>query len=204
MSYEHPLLAAMISIIADPANPSWDEILEVRNLSKELLLNYWLNETLFTFNWWFLLLSTSIFFIVWVIVLDKTRIIEIMVYGLLIGTLVFILDMIGISLVLWSYPDRLTPIMTPMLEIHKMHMPVLYMLVYQYFRSWGKFLTAITITAFVFAFLFEPITVWLGIYEIYQWSYFYSFPIYIGIGVFFKWLITKLQRVESRKAEPYN
>ncbi|MCD8508624.1 MAG: hypothetical protein LRY73_01065 [Bacillus sp. (in: Bacteria)] len=204
MTYSHHFLATIVSISIDYSNPTWDEIIEIRNLSKELLLNYWLNETVFSLNWWFLLITTIGFFVIWVIVLDKTRIIEIMVYGLLIGTLGFILDMIGISFVLWSYPDRLTPVMSSMMEIHKMHMPVFYMLIYQYFRTWGRFLVAITITAFVFAFVFEPITVWLGIYEIYNWNYAYSFPIYIAIGVFFKWLIMKLKKVERERSQPYS
>ncbi|WP_096201733.1 CBO0543 family protein [Bacillus sp. FJAT-45350] len=176
----------------------WNTIIELRKQTWELHYNYWLTETLFSFNWWLLLTTTFLFFIIWIFVLDKSRLLEIMTYGLLVSTIAFILDLIGITMVLWSYPDRLTPLMAPILEIHKMHMPVIFMIIYQYFHSWRSFITVMTLTSGIFAFALEPLLIWLQIYEIHNWRYIYSFPLYIIIGVFLKWLIGKLKSVESK------
>ncbi|MFC0557564.1 CBO0543 family protein [Halalkalibacter alkalisediminis] len=179
-------------------NPSWDEIIQLRIQIRNLLLDYWLTESLFSFNWWFLL-STSIFiFIIWLIVLDKKRIIEIITFGLLVGTITFILDLIGTTLVLWSYPDRIIPMVPPILEIHKLHLPIIYMIVYQYFNTWKSFFLATTISSFTFSFLLEPLTVWLGIYEIYHWKYIYSFPIYIFLGITIRWALINVKEYEKR------
>ncbi|MDQ0253749.1 hypothetical protein J2S74_001121 [Evansella vedderi] len=185
---------------------NWDEIIELRTLMRDMLFEYWLRESLFSFNWWFLLVSTIIFFIIWLIVLDKKRIIEISVVGLFIGTIAFVLDTVGVTLVLWSYPYKIIPIVPPILEIHKFHLPIVYMINYQFLNKWKSYLLGTTISAFIFSFIFEPLTVWLGIYEIYHWKYIYSFPIYIAMGVLVRWGMIKVKEMEkkNKKTLPYN
>ncbi|SEN76504.1 hypothetical protein SAMN05192533_12013 [Mesobacillus persicus] len=179
--------------------PNWDEIIRLRRQIRDLLMDYWLTNSLFSFNWWLLLTTTIIFLIIWLIVLDKTRIIEIASFGLLIGTTGFILDIIGIALVLWSYPDSIVPVIPPIIEIHHVHLPIFYMIIYQFFDTWQSFLTAMIITSFIFSFVFEPLTEWLGIYEVYNWKYIYSFPIYIFGGWIFRWTIIKVKQIENRR-----
>ncbi|OIJ22469.1 hypothetical protein BKP45_02755 [Anaerobacillus alkalidiazotrophicus] len=178
------------------AEKDWNTIIELREYMWELLLDYWKTHTLFSFNWWFLLITTVGFLVVWLWLLDKSRIIEIITFGLLLSTAAFNLDLIGITMVLWSYPDRLVPIMTTIIEIHKAQMPIIYMLIYQYFKPWKSFIVALTVASIIFAFVLEPITVWLDIYNIHNWKYVYSFPIYILLGIIFKWLMIKLKQIE--------
>lgn len=94
-------------------------------------------------------------------------------------------------MVLWSYPDRMAPFFTPIIEVHRIHMPIIYMLIYQYFKPWKSFVLVITFASFIFAFILEPITVWLGIYVIHNWRYMYSFPIYILLGIALKYFMLK-------------
>ncbi|MRH41537.1 hypothetical protein GH741_02475 [Aquibacillus halophilus] len=180
-------------------SPNWDEIIRQRRQIRDMLMDHWLSNTLFSFNWWFLLTITIIFFVIWVIVVDKKRIIEIASFGLIIGTTTFILDIIGITLVLWSYPDTIIPVIPPIIEIHHVHLPIIYMIIYQFFTTWKSYLTVMTIASFIFSFVFEPLTEWLGIYEIYNWKHIYSFPIYIFIGWIFRWTIIKVKQIENRK-----
>ncbi|MDT8862113.1 hypothetical protein N0O92_18030 [Alkalihalobacillus sp. MEB130] len=177
-------------------NPSWDELITLRQKIRDILIDYWITETVFSFNWWFLLSSTIAFIIIWLIILDKKRMIEIAFFGLLVGSITFNLDTIGITLVLWSYPDRVIPIIPPIIEIHKVHIPIIYMIIYQYTKTWKSYLYSVTIASFVFSFVFEPLTVWLGIYEIYHWKYIYSFPIYILIGLIIRWIVIKTKHIE--------
>ncbi|MFA9560407.1 CBO0543 family protein [Evansella sp. AB-rgal1] len=193
-------MPSLFQLSATSNKPSWNEIIDLRIEIRDMVIDYWLYDTLFSFNWWFLLITTIATFVIWLIVLDKSRLLEIMTFGLLIGTIVFVLDTIGITLVLWSYPDKLIPLIPPILEIHKIHIPIIYMIIYQYFHSWKTYSIVLVITSAIFAFVLEPITNWLGIYEIYHWKYTYSFPIYFILGVWMKWTITKVIRLEkSRK-----
>ncbi|WP_456276357.1 CBO0543 family protein [Bacillus sp. AK128] len=178
-------------------NSRWEEIIRLKLKLRDLSIEHWLTETLFSFNWWLLLISSLIFFIIWIKLLDKRRIIEISAFGLLIGTITFLLDIIGVSLVAWSYPDQLIPLINSIFEIHKIHLPIIYMIIYQYYNTWKSFLIALMVSSFVFSFILEPITVWLGIYEIYHWNYLYSFPIYIVGGILIRWAILKVKVIEK-------
>lgn len=164
----------------------------------------WLTNTVFSFNWWLLLLSSISLFILWLIILDKKRIIEITAFGLLVGTTGFILDTFGISFVLWSYPDRILPVISSIVEFHHVHLPIIYMLIYQRFNNWKSYFVALIIMSIAFSFVLEPITLWLGIYEIYHWKFIYSFPIYILIGCIIKWLMQKVKQIETNENNALN
>ncbi|MBM7660283.1 hypothetical protein JOC85_001050 [Bacillus mesophilus] len=179
-------------------NSRWEEIIQLKLKLRDLSLEHWMDETVFSFNWWLLLFSSIIFFIIWIKVLDKKRIIEISAFGLLVGTITFLLDIIGVSLVFWSYPDQLIPLVNSIFEIHNIHLPIIYMIIYQYFKTWKSFLIALTVSSSIFAFVLEPLTVWLGIYEVYRWKYLFSFPIYILGGILIRWAIIKVKEIEKR------
>src|SRR5699024_11979151 len=117
---------------------------------------------------------------------------EIMTYGFMVMIIAVISDKIGSSLLLWKYKHTLTPVST-LIEIHVVQMPLIYMAIYQYFEKWKSFLIIVTINSFVFAFILEPLLVWLQIYELYTWKFYYSFIPYILIAMSCKWVIKKLK-----------
>ncbi|QCR32455.1 CBO0543 family protein [Lysinibacillus sp. SGAir0095] len=172
---------------------SWQELNKLRREFRDTQIEFWLNETLFTFSWWVLLVTSIALFIVWVILLDKKRIFEILTYGFMISTLTILLDSIGVFLMLWSYKHTLTPFPI-IIEVHFIQMPIIYMIVYQYFKTWKPFLIAVTIVAIVFAFILEPLLVWLQIYQLYQWKHIYSFLPYFMIAVVFKYVMNKFKQ----------
>ncbi|MDN4494709.1 CBO0543 family protein [Ureibacillus aquaedulcis] len=172
---------------------SWQEVVQISQQYRNARVEYWLSETLFNFSWWILLVTTLGLFVIWVILLDKKRVFEILSYGFLVTTISSILDIIGIYLMLWRYNHTLTPFSIP-IEIHIIQMPIIYMIIYQYFNPWKTFLLAIIINAFFFAFILEPLLVWLQVYELYNWKHSYSFIPYILLGVLIKWVIHKLKQ----------
>ncbi|MUV37841.1 hypothetical protein JNUCC1_01647 [Lentibacillus sp. JNUCC-1] len=176
--------------------PTWQEVLELTQQFRDAKIEYWLNENLFTFSWWVLFVTTIAAFAGWIMILDKKRIFEIITYGCLVTTLAFTADSIGVALVLWSYPNTLTPIPVTA-EIHKVLMPVIYMVIYQYFKTWKTFLRASAINALVFAFMLEPLLIWLQIYEPYHWKHIYSVVPYFIIAVVFKYMINKFKQLDQ-------
>lgn len=175
---------------------TWKDIIELTKQYRDIRMEYWLNENLFTFGWWVLLVTTIVVFVVWIIILDKKRILEIVTYGFFIGTIAMAADAIGVSLVLWHYPNTLTPV--PLIvEIHKLQMPIIFMIIYQYFKTWKAFFIAVIVNATVFAFILEPLLIWLQIYETYHWKHIYSFLPYIIIAVVFKIVINKFKQLDQ-------
>lgn len=169
-------------------------------------LAYWLENDFLSLNWWFLLIACFVFIIGWLIIVDKSRLMEISVYGLLIGFSAGMMDTIGFSLGFWGYPTKLVPVNPPLFPVDFIYLPVIYMLILQFFRKWKSFVIANIIAAFLYAWVGEPIYRWLDIYIIYSWKMSYSIPIYIAMSLFFKWLTERfivVQRIQDKeKAKP--
>jgi hypothetical protein len=106
------------------------------------------------------------------------------------------LDLTGDFLGLWKYKYSLVPLPV-MIEIHTVQMPIIYMIIYQYFNKWKAYLIAVTISSFIFTFVFEPLLAWLDIYKLYHWKYIYSFLPYIFIGVVLKYIVDKCKQKQS-------
>lgn len=169
--------------------PSFEEIKEVDRKLSEMRMRYYERHDLFSFQWWLLLLLLIVPWMIWWRIVDRTRVKEILLYGAVLSTLVVLLDDIGGELGLWSYPYQLIRLIPRLNAIDYAALPVCHMLVYQYFRSWRSFLVANVVMALAFAFVAEPLTVWIGIYEMDHWRYAYSFPLYIAKAAFVRWLV---------------
>lgn len=177
-------------------HPTWQEVLDLTKQLKSIKIEYWLSENVFSLSWWILLITSIGLFIIWIIFLDKKRIIEIITYGFFVGTIAILADIAGFSFGLWQYPITITPIHLP-IEIHRLQMPIIYMMLYQYFITWKAFSIAALVNAFVFSYILEPLLVWLQIYEPYHWKYTYSFIAYFVIAIVLKWLINKFKQMDQ-------
>ncbi|MCY9662655.1 hypothetical protein P5G65_22685 [Paenibacillus chondroitinus] len=169
--------------------PSFDEIKAVEHKLSEMRSQYYFYHDLFSAQWWLLLLLAIAPWIVWWKIVDKSRIKEILLYGVVLSTIVVLLDDIGGELGLWSYPYQVLRLIPRLNAIDFSVLPVIHMLAYQYFKSWKAFLVGNVIMALLFSFIAEPIFVWINIYEMDNWRYIYSFPIYIIKALFVRWLI---------------
>lgn len=176
--------------------PDWQGLLELANQYRLSRLGYWSHEVLFSFQWWVLLIVTIGLITAWIILLDRKRLFEIVTYGFMVAMVANTGDSFGLSFSLWGYPYSLfhTP---EIIEIHDIMMPIIYMIIYQYCRTWKSFLIANAINSFAFALILEPLLVWLGIYELYQWSYVYSIIPYFIIAAGLKWLVEKFKQADG-------
>ncbi len=169
--------------------PSLDEIMQVQKMLSQMRYLQWINESLFTYQWWILLITLILPWVIWWLIVDKTRIFQILSLGLMISILAAVLDGIGTELGFWDYPNKLLPILPRLYDVDFGILPVIYMLIYQYYPKWKPFIFTMIIVAFLMAFAAEPLLIWLNIYDTHTWKHIYSFPIYILIGVAFKSLI---------------
>ena len=171
---------------------------EAHSLYIQTSYNYWIQYSLFTWKWWVLLFMFTVPWYFWWRMVDKKRFLEIWAYGLMTFIAVIGSDATGVAWELWRYPIRLASKFPHILPIDTTVFPITYMLVYQYFSSWKSFIIASTVMAAVLAFVFEPIGVWVDVYELISWKYYYSFPLYIIFALALKAIIGIVKSVQVR------
>ncbi|GAB6158572.1 hypothetical protein JCM39194_17720 [Desulfotomaculum varum] len=162
---------------------------------------HWLHHDLLTLQFWLLIILLIAPWIIWYKLIAKKRLCEILLFGMIVSIIATTLDEFGCQLNLWEYVYDIEPLFPRLIPVNFTVLPVSYMLLYQYFKSWRSFLAAGFVMSALFSFLAEPVLVWIGIYQMLHWKHTYSFPIYIIIAVLVKWLtelVLKIQTAHSR------
>lgn len=166
--------------------PTFEQVLETQNISIDYQIQHWLRYELFTPQFWLLIAMLILPWFIWWRLADKNRLLEIIIYGLLVQTIVTFLDEIGCQLNWWEYRYDIEPLFPRLIPMNFTILPVVYMLNYQYYRQWKPFVSANIVLAAVLAFIGEPLFAATGIYAMLSWSNWYSFPIYAAIAILLK------------------
>ena len=175
----------------------WKEQIQTLVKLRDVNFRHWSENNLFSLVWWLMLiLLISLWFIWWKRV-DKTRLHEIVTYGLMVSLIAIIIDVIGTHFVLWGYPNMLEPLVSALTVSNFALLPVTYMLIYQYFSDWKSFTIASVILSFLLAFVAEPIAILLDIYQMNNWKHSYDFPLYILLAVLLKWTMNKIMIIQK-------
>jgi hypothetical protein len=172
------------------------ELIELTQKISEVRSSYWVEKVVFSYQWWLLLILITIPWVIWWKLLDKKRVFEVLFYGSMISLISILFDDIGSYFMLWIYQYQLIPISPRLNPIDLTVMPVTYMIVFQYFKKWKSFLIAQTLLAAGATFVAEPLFTWLKIYEPLNWEFYYSFFIYILLGIGMKWITENLVRMQ--------
>lgn len=178
--------------------PPYDQVQEAVKRLNQIRMDRWLHHELFSLQWWFLVATFVIPLTVWWKLVNKRRFMEIALFTVVTAIVITVLDAIGTELSFWGYPYQLIPFFPMQLEYDYSGLPVVYALLYQYLPKWKPFLIAMVLLAGIYSFAAEPFFMWLNIYRPFVWSTFYSFPIYIAIGAFSKWLIEMMIKTEVK------
>lgn len=174
--------------------PTFEQVLESQNISVYYQVQHWVNYELFTPQFWLLVALLILPWFIWWRLADKQRLLEIIIYGLLILTTATFLDEVGCQLNWWEYLYDIEPLFPRLIPMNFTFLPICYMLVYQYYRQWKQFVVANILLAAGLAFIGEPLFVLTGIYVMLQWKLWYSVPIYFLIAVFFKLIMQAIMR----------
>lgn len=158
----------------------------------------WIQTDVFRFKWWLMLVLFIVTTYVWWKQVDKSRLDEIILYATIIIIIILILDELGEELTLWYYTTDLIPIFPPISSIDLSCMPIAYAIVYQYFKTWKNFIITSLLMSAIFCFIFEPIFVWIGVYQMVNWKSYYGFPIYFLIAVIAKAIVNKIYSIDSK------
>jgi hypothetical protein len=82
-------------------------------------------------------------------------------------------------------------------EIELAIVPISYMLLYQYFGQWKKYIIAVVVFAIFGAFIAIPLAERFEVYKIINWRYIYSFGTFILMGVMIKFIVAKIMDVQN-------
>lgn len=173
-------------------------IYEAERQLTQLRIENWLNLDLFSWQWWILLVLLFLPWLVWWKYVDKQRLQEIFIVGLLVLILSAHLDAVFSETGLWYYHYWLTPWTPHLVTANFSFIPVVYMLVYQRYRSWSSYLAAMAVLALVLAVPIEMILVWTDIFEIRHWRSCYGIPIFFGMGVLVRWLTQTMMNKQAQ------
>jgi hypothetical protein len=176
-----------------------NQILEIKQELVTIRVEYWLDHVLFSIQWWFLVAITIGFWIIGWKCLSRERLKEILLVGFAAGLIATLLDDLGTALILWSYKATILPFTPRLNPINLTVLPLCYMLLFQWFKSWKEYGLGLFILALVATFIAEPLFVRINIYDPINWSKMYSLPIYILIGIFLKWLTTRINLAERKR-----
>lgn len=181
------------------ASKAYEKVFQAEARSYELLRQYWYDYNFLTPTWWMLLFLTIITPIIWWFLLDKTKLFEVITYGLFLGTIATILDSIGTKMVFWTYPIRLSPYLFPQFYPYDIALVIIpYMFIYQWVTHTKRFiLIAILLAAFI-SYVAEPFFQWTGAYQTITWKHIYSFVIYSLIAVLTKFIMIYLSKKSAR------
>ncbi|MBU7594790.1 CBO0543 family protein [Metabacillus halosaccharovorans] len=177
-------------------NPSLQDIMKAQEKVSSLRWYYWRDEIVFTPQWWFMLIFLIILIFVWIRILDHSRIFPILLYGLLTFNIATVLDTFGGELQLWEYPKMVLPWGPRVICIDVM-IALFFMMLYQFFVKWKTFIFASIFLSGIFAFVFEPVAMYLGIYKPLIWSNLYSFPIYFLLAISIRGIVEKIRKLST-------
>ncbi len=180
----------------------FSKLIQLKYQYNQAQLDNWIHDDLHKWTWWLNLVAVIVPILILRKIIDRKRLLEILVFGFLVALFATFLDAIGTSLMLWDYPDRFLPISPRLLPVDFIAIPFIFMLIYQYCLSWLKFLIIDIIVAFIFSFVLEPLLVWLNLYIMLNWHYYWSFPIYIAIPILVRLITTKIVSQDLNYKKP--
>ena len=177
----------------------FQQIIDAHKYFVQLRYEHWMQYEVYTGMWWLLLCAWILPWIVWLFLVKRQQITELFCYGITVMFTITILDEIGLMKGLWTYSIKIIPY-TPYLEsIDWGILPVVYMLIYQYFPDWNGFIIAQITLAALYSFVGEPfLKENLEVYLLLDWKYIYSFPIYIILAIMPKVVIKALYHIERK------
>ncbi|WP_318184054.1 CBO0543 family protein [Metabacillus idriensis] len=80
-----------------------------------------------------------------------------------------LLNVVGLHYRFWDYPIAFLPIIPRAFPFDFSMIPVAYMLLYQYFRTWKFFIIAQITMALTYAFIGEPFSEWVELVYYFEW-----------------------------------
>jgi hypothetical protein len=166
-----------------------------------LSYQHWITAELFSTGWFIIVGVLVIAYAVWLKLVDKRRLGDILLLGSLIavGFTVgdtFLIGNWGVS----NYNVSLLPGRPPLFVLSLTVGPIIFMLIQQYTTSWKEYLTWAAIGSATVAFGLMPFYVWIGILQLYKWNYIYHFFYMFTAGTIGRGILLLIINIEQSQS----
>lgn len=165
------------------------------------LYTSWITEELFSFPWWFSVLFLAGAYIIWWKLLDKSRLIELLLFGSLLAVMSAIIDTLADNLTLWQYKVRIFPFTPAFFPFHLTLAPISLMIVYQYTNNWYRYLIGTLFAAVIYCFGIAPLFVAIGEVELLKWNHGYTFITFLARAVIARSILNLCKDIQGSYRE---
>ena len=149
-------------------------IYATKNVLWNQLYTSWITEELFSFPWWFSVFFLIVSYVIWWKLLDKSRLIELLLFGSLVAVMSIIIDTVADNLTLWQYKVKIFPFTPGFFPYHLSIAPLILMLVYQYTNNWRRYIIGTVFAGVIYCFVMIPLFVAIGEVQLYKWNHGYT------------------------------
>jgi hypothetical protein len=167
-----------------------------------LSIQKWTSNEVFSFQWFLMVGLLIVAYVVWLKLVDRKRVTELLLIGSLeaVAKLIIASILLDNILGLYEYRIRLLPVPANIFATSVTISPIIIMLVAQYTSSWKGFLLWNAIGNAFLNFVIFPVYTSIGIVKFYNWNVFYHFlvlsAVAVCVRVVFLW-INGIQRRHS-------
>ncbi|MDT8900779.1 CBO0543 family protein [Anaeroselena agilis] len=161
-------------------------------ISASISYYHWVTKELFSPGWLIITIVLAIVCVLSIVLIDKSRLREIILFGFLLAFLFGYTDVIATEYGLWEYKTRVIPVKSSVFPFSYTMNPIFHVFAYQYSGDWRSFAALNTIVAALFAFVAHPLFVWADALWLGNWNYINSFiylaAVPLGVRAFVIWL----------------
>ncbi|MZP29187.1 hypothetical protein GTO91_05630 [Heliobacterium undosum] len=171
-------------------------LLQARLTFNHLSWHHYVNAELFSVGWWFIVGMLAIFYFTWWKLLDKSRFMEILLFGSFMAVTNAFMDNIGTSSSRWMYFTRLVPLSPGPFPIDYTVVPILFMLAYQYTNSWRSFLIGSSLAGLLLNAVIFPTMVSINIKHHYNFQLYWYFFFVVVASLISRYLILAIIKTQ--------
>lgn len=176
------------------------DIYELGRLSANVSYQHWITEELFSFGWLVSVGALIVAYGIWLILVDKSRIKDLLLLGSLCAVAFAVIDTVLVGFLgLWSFKIRLFPFQPPLFIVGLTMGPIMYMLVFQYTSSWRNFFLWNGIGCAVIVFGVLPVYSLLGIFQLYKWNWVFHYLLFFSVGTVARGLLFWFTSIEQNQ-----
>jgi len=117
-----------------------EEIMQKSDELNNLILTKWLKQEFLTFEWFFMLFVVLVCYFLFFYLVDKQRIVEILLYGSFVAVAFVVYDSIGMFFGFWAEKISISPVYPNFFGSSLTVAPLIAMILYQYKSPWSSFL----------------------------------------------------------------
>ncbi len=169
---------------------------------ERLSMERWLSDEVFSFGWFLMLGILIVFYAVWLKLLDKRRITELLLIGSLTAVVKSLNSMfLGQLLGLAEYTIRLVPAQSNIFITSLTISPIIVMLAEQYSSTWGGYIIRTGIGFALLCFGIFSLYVLVGALKFYNWNVFYHILVLFALAMVVRCAFLWITGIQARHGE---